>query len=82
MTQLSSFPGEFDKAVIDRTHSSSLIQSSTRDAGNLKPCLAVPTSSALGKPGKQWSPEYPINIPAELMLCEADLCYQEALDWP
>ena len=33
--------------------------------------------------GKQWSRDHPINVPAKLTLCDANLCYQEleALDW-
>ena len=50
----------------------SLVRSATRDAGGpgSNPTL-----------GKQWSRDYPIDIPATPTLPYANLRYQEALDW-
>ena len=52
--------------------SQSVIRSTTRDAED------PGSNPALGK---QWSRDYPIDIPVTLALLDANLRYQEALDW-
>ena len=66
-------PRSFDQAVMA---SSSVVRSTTRDAGD-------PGTKPGFDPCKQWSCDYPIDVPATPMLPDDNLRYQEAqaLDW-
>ena len=63
-------PRSFDRAVTVAA-GSSVVRSTTRDAGD------PGSNPALGK---QWSRDYPIDIPATPTLPYANLRYQDALD--
>ena len=69
----TAFDSRLSRTVItDHDDGSSVVRSTTRDAGD-------PGSSPAW--GKQWSRDYPIDVPATLPMLTVTFATKEALDW-